>query len=91
MNENKKKNVSSISDAVSYEEIGEYWDTHSLADHWEETREVEFEVLAKRSPRITVSPDIYEQIEIEAQARGVVPEKLANILLAERLGELSRN
>lgn len=91
MNENKKKNISSISNATSYEEIGEYWDTHSLADHWEETNEIGFEVAAKRSHRITVTTDVYEQIEVEAQARGVVPEKLANILLAERLGEIARN
>ncbi len=26
------------------EEIGEFWDTHSLADYWDETHEVEFEV-----------------------------------------------
>ncbi|MYB65227.1 DUF433 domain-containing protein [Candidatus Poribacteria bacterium] len=26
------------------EEIGEFWDTHSLADHWDETHEVEFQV-----------------------------------------------
>jgi len=26
------------------EEIGEFWDTHSLADYWEETHEVEMEV-----------------------------------------------
>lgn len=91
MNENKKKNLSSISNASSYEEIGEYWDTHSLADHWEETSEVDFEIHVKRSHRITVAPDVYEQIEVEAQARGVVPEKLANILLAERLVEIARN
>ena len=25
------------------EEIGEFWDTHSLADYWDETHEVEFQ------------------------------------------------
>ena len=24
------------------EEIGKFWDTHSLADYWDETHEVEF-------------------------------------------------
>ena len=29
------------------EEIGEFWDTHSLADYWDKTHEVEFEVNLK--------------------------------------------
>lgn len=29
------------------EEIGEFWDTHSLADYWNETHEVEFQVNLK--------------------------------------------
>ena len=29
------------------EEIGEFWDTHSLADYWNETHEVEFQVDLK--------------------------------------------
>ena len=28
-------------------EIGEFWDTHSLADYWDETHEVEFQVNLK--------------------------------------------
>jgi len=35
---------SSISQAQSYREIGEFWDTHNLADYWEQTEPVEFEV-----------------------------------------------
>ena len=29
------------------EEIGEFWDTHNLADYWDETHEVEFQVNLK--------------------------------------------
>ena len=85
-----RKTGSSISQATSYEAIGDYWDEHSLADHWEQTKEVEFDVTAKRRPRIAIAPEVYEQIEIEAQTRGVVPEYLANVLLSERLAEISR-
>jgi hypothetical protein len=35
---------SSISKAQSYKEIGEFWDTHDLADYWEQTHPVEFEI-----------------------------------------------
>lgn len=37
------------------EEIGEFWDTHSLADYWDETHEVEFQVNLKS--RQNLSPD----------------------------------
>jgi len=33
-----------ISNASSYSEIGEYWDTHDLSEHWDETKEVHFQV-----------------------------------------------
>jgi hypothetical protein len=85
MSESKKTQLSSISQAETLEEIGEFWDTHSLDDHWDETREVEFEVRAKQRKRITLEPQIYKQLELEARIRGVVPETLVNLWLAEKL------
>ena len=85
MIENKKTRPTSISNAKTYEEIGEFWDTHSLDDYWDETRSVEFEVTAKQRRRIAVEPQIYEALETEARLRGVVPEALANLWLAEKL------
>ena len=85
MSENKKKDTTSISHAQTLEEIGEFWDTHSLDDYWDETHEVEFEVRAKQRKRITVEPHIYKQLEAEARLRGVVPETLVNLWLAEKL------
>jgi len=38
------RNRSSISEAQSYRDIGEFWDTHDLADHWDRTEPAEFEV-----------------------------------------------
>ena len=77
--------VSSISKARTLEEIAEFWDTHSLADYWDQTHEVEFEVRAKRRRRVNLDPDIYAQVETRARARGIVPETLVNLWLAERL------
>ena len=34
------------------EEIGEFWDNHSLADYWDETNEVDFQVNLK--PKSTI-------------------------------------
>ena len=82
MSENKK---TEISNARTLEEIGEFWDTHSLDDYWDKTREVEFEVRAAQRRRVTVEPQIYKQIEAEARLRGLVPDTLVNLWLAEKL------
>ena len=42
----KKRDPKPPADATP-EEIGEFWDTHSLADYWDETHEVEFQVNLK--------------------------------------------
>jgi predicted HicB family RNase H-like nuclease len=75
----------SISQARSIEEIADFWDTHSLADYWDQTREVEFEVRAKRRRRITLDPEVYAQIEVQARERGISPETLVNLWVVERL------
>ena len=85
MSENKETQITSISQTRTIEEIGEFWDTHSLDDYWDKTREVEFEMMVKPRNRIALEPDIYEQLKREAHRRGVVPETLVNLWLAEKL------
>jgi hypothetical protein len=85
MSESKGVQPTKISKARTLDEIAEYWDTHSLADHWDETHEVEFEVRVERRRRVTLDPDVYAQIEAQARARGVLPETLVNLWVAERL------
>ncbi len=87
MSESEKTQVTSISQARTLEEIANFWDTHSLADYWDQTREVEFEVRAKRRRRITIDPDLYARVEAQACERGILPETLVNLWLAERLQE----
>ncbi len=85
MEKNKNGQVTSLSKAQTLEEIADFWDTHSLAAHWDETYEVDFELRMHRKCRVTLTPEIYEQIERYAQAQGVLPETLVNLWLAERL------
>jgi uncharacterized protein YfaS (alpha-2-macroglobulin family) len=85
MSENKNAELTSISKARTLEEIAEFWDTHSLEDYWDETYEVEFEVRAERRRRITLDPDVYTQLETQARVRGLLPETLVNLWVAERL------
>jgi hypothetical protein len=80
---------SSISGARTPQEIGEYWDSHSLDDS-PMVREVDFEVHARRRHRLTLDPDLYEQVESEARIRGVSTETLANRWLTERVRGIER-
>ncbi len=77
--------VNGISKARTLEEIGDFWDSHSLADHWDQTREADFEVRAFRRRRVTLDPAVYTEIEAQARARGLMLETLVNLWLAERL------
>ena len=77
--------ATSISKAQTLDEIADFWDTHSLADYWDQTHEVEFEVRAKRRRRVTLDLDVHTQVEARARARGVLPETLVNLWVVERL------
>src|SRR5207302_1317390 len=83
MTENNDDQKSSISNARSPEEIGEYWDSHSLGDHWDRTYEVEFKIRAPH--RITLEPEVYERLQKQAESTGVSLANLANSWLKDRL------
>jgi len=87
MNENRDEALTSISKARTLEAMGDFWDSHSLADFWDETHEVEFELRARRRRRVTLEPEVYSEIEAQARARGIAPETLVNVWLVERLRE----
>jgi len=81
----KSASKTSISRARSVRRISEFWDTHSLADYWDQTHEVEFEVRAQRRRRVTLDPEVFLKVEAQARKRGLLPETLVNLWLVERL------
>ena len=81
--EAKKHRLSSISNAKSYEEIGEFWDNHSLVDYQSETEETNIEVRARRRHRVILQSDLYERIERQARQQGLMPETLIHLWLSE--------
>lgn len=87
MSDAEKKRKTTISKAGSIQEIGDFWDTHSLADHWDETQEASFEIRATHRRRVTIDPEIYSQLETVAHTRGLSPETLVNLWLAEHLAK----
>jgi hypothetical protein len=87
MNKNNVTNPTSISKAHTVDEIADFWDNHSLADYWDQTHEVEFEVRAQRRRRVKIDPEVYSKLEAQARARGILPETLVNMWLSQRLHE----
>lgn len=85
MSEDKK-----IPEMQSYEQIAEFWDTHSLADYWEQTEPAEFEISpdARRRYLVAVDPDVLSRIQRLARMRGLSSESLVNLLLEQRLHEV---
>ena len=82
------KDRSSISGAQSYKEMGEFWDTHSLADYWEQTEPAEFEVdIQSEVAYYPLDLTLAAQVRSLAKQRGVSPETLLNLWVQEKLQE----
>lgn len=85
MDENK-----TIPQTSSYHEIAEFWDTHSLADYWEQTEPAEFEIdpQARRRYLVALDPGLLKRVRQIAHSRGLATESLVNLLLEQRLQEV---
>ena len=82
------KSKSSISKARSYQEIGEFWDTHDLSEYWDQTKPVEFEVeIQSEAIYYPIERKLSAQISRIAKRRGVSQETLLNLWLQEKIGE----
>lgn len=53
-----EENKTSISQAETVEEIGEFWDTPSFVDYLDETQKAAIEVRAIPKRRVTLDPDV---------------------------------
>ena len=83
-----KDNKTSISQASSYTEAGEYWDNHDLGDVWEKTEAVHFDVDIQGSTTyFAVESSLSEQLRKIANQHGVSAETLLNLWLQERVGQ----
>jgi predicted HicB family RNase H-like nuclease len=74
----------------SYEEIADFWDSHSLSDYWDQTEPVELEMApeARRRFLISVDREVIGRVQRLAKSRGVSLESLVNLLLEQRLQEV---
>ncbi|HWR20367.1 MAG TPA: CopG family antitoxin [Verrucomicrobiae bacterium] len=83
-----KKSKSSISQARSYTDIGEFWDKHDLSDVWGKTRGVGFDVDIKSE--VTYYPieqNLSEKIQLLARKQGLSSGTLVNLWLEQKMRE----
>ncbi|HHT9145400.1 MAG TPA: CopG family antitoxin [Candidatus Wunengus sp. YC61] len=83
-----RKHKSSVSEATSYKEVGEFWDTHDLTEFWDKTRAGFFEVdIESEITYYAVDKMLSEKIQAIAQKRGVTADTLVNLWVQEKLQE----
>jgi hypothetical protein len=85
-----RKGKSSISNAKSYKEIGEFWDIHDLSDFWDQTKTVKFEVdIESEITYYSLDKKLAEEVQLIAQKRGVSADTLINLWVQEKIQEQS--
>jgi predicted DNA binding CopG/RHH family protein len=72
---------------ASREEEAEFWDTHDLADYWQEFKPVRARFAKNLSKGITIrlDPDTLAELRKQAHARGIGPTTLVRMWIIERL------
>ena len=81
-----RKSKSSISNSTSYEEIGEFWDSHDLSDYWDKTKPVDFDInISSEVTYYPVEADLSKCIASIAKRKGVSAETPLNLWLQERV------
>lgn len=81
-------NKSSISQVQSYQEIGEFWDTHDVTEYWKDTEPVEFEVNIQSEVRYcALERTLVSQVNEIARQKGVSVETLVNLWIQEKIKE----
>jgi len=85
-----KKHIDPIPEHFSsIEEAAEFWDTHSLADYWDQTREVHFDVEIDEEPKyIALESKLAKRINEVAKTQKISAETLVNLWLAEKLSTI---
>jgi len=82
------ENKSSVSEAKSYQEIGEYWDSHDLDEVWDKTEEAKFEIdLESDVFYYAVETSLSSKLHTIAEKKGVSAETLVNLWLEERVNQ----
>jgi hypothetical protein len=81
--------VSSISKAQNYEEMADFWDTHSVADYADQVKAVEitFDPSLRRTS-VGVDPELFTELSQIARQRRISMQTLVNLWLSQRVEKL---
>ncbi len=81
-----------IPEFSSYDEMADFWDTHSLADYWDQIEPADFEIdpHARNRYLVAVDPELLQRVQRLAQLRGLTTESLVNLLLEQRVHQLEQ-
>ena len=90
LGERRARNHSQCRAEQELQAMAEFWDTHSLADYWDQTEPTDFEVApeARRRYLVAVDREVLARVQRLARLRGVSSESLVNLLLEQRLQEV---
>ena len=87
MRQEDQKKKSRIPEFANREEEAAFWDTHSLADYWDEFKPVKVRVAKKLSEKVTISlnPDIFKKACSLADEKGIPLASMIDLWVMERL------
>ena len=91
MSGTNKHRQSRIPKFASREEEAEFWDTHDIADYWDELKPVRVAFSKKFDHAVLVQfdSDTFDKVHRFASERGVFPDALIHDWIVERLKEVS--
>jgi len=82
---------STISQASSYEEMGEYWDHHDAGEVWDQTKPAEFDVDIRRERTYySIGRALSEKLVQIARGQGISAETLLNLWIQEKILEAAQ-
>lgn len=62
---------SSVSEASSYQAMGDYWDEHDVEDAWDPARRAEFDVdIQSRHRYFSIDQELSRKVDEAARRRG---------------------
>lgn len=84
-----KKKAKIIPDFKSHKEEAEFWDTHSLADYWDQFNDVDITVELQKPAEetliIRLQKSLKKQLALIAKKKGISISSLSRMWLMERL------
>jgi len=82
-----KKKINKIPKFKNYEEEAKFWDTHSFADYYKDTKEPEIRFIKKpkKTVAIRLDPDDIKSVEKIAGIKGLSYTSLLRMWIKEQL------